>query len=350
MTKLSPRPVPKPKAALRVLGAIRLSLLSELREDEFENLAALLEQDPLFKKLRDRGVIRNARLPNAGWAYRFDALEADKFPGANGTGYSEFLADNRGLLDVVRGIGPRLFERYFLYREHSLPPEELAEACGITPGLARDLERFVDSWRVIALTAAPRGRGPEAPAHSRVASVRREGRRFELDYASLAVARGVYALDRTRLESLRERGDLDSRDRGRLDRLLRTVELLNERKSSLHRVLEHVLAKQRAFLLAEDPGKLLPFSQKEAASDLDMPASRVCRLLARRSLLLPWGEEQPLKFLFPSRRTVGRRWVRALLATRPGSTDEELRRMIQRRYGINVSRRTVNLYAQGSRR
>ena len=91
-----------------------------------------------------------------------------------------------------------------------------------------------------------------------------------------------------------------------------------------------------------------PLSQRAFAAGLRLSPSTISRLIAGRSLKTPDMSEVPLRDFFPSKKEYIIDRIRKIMA-RPGAARRRLSdRLIAcgllERFGIKVSRRTVNLY------
>lgn len=148
-----------------------------------------------------------------------------------------------------------------------------------------------------------------------------------------------------RLESWKKERKPDASDRKRLRHLLKKIELLNMRQDTLFQILSRVTTTQAAFLRSRKDHRRRPLSLRELARRLGVAPSTVSRAVGARSVILPWGEEVPLKSLLTGQRVV----VLSILAQwkeagemGPKVTDEKLMHRLAEEAGVSVSRRTVN--------
>lgn len=77
-----------------------------------------------------------------------------------------------------------------------------------------------------------------------------------------------------------------------------------------------------------------------------MAPSVLNRLISNKSVRLPWGLEAPLKALIPSAKTLLRDRLHDLALSHPGSSDENLRKLMERLHGARLSRRSIAQYRQ----
>ena len=88
-------------------------------------------------------------------------------------------------------------------------------------------------------------------------------------------------------------------------------------------------------------------SQRTLASQIGISHSSVSRIINRKTLKMPWGSEIPLKDFFLSRKKFLIDKVSdILLKYGKGDklTDREIGDILNRKYGLKISRRSVNLY------
>ena len=86
-------------------------------------------------------------------------------------------------------------------------------------------------------------------------------------------------------------------------------------------------------------------TQKELSKESGTSMSIISRSIRYKSVEVPWREELPLKFFFPTLKEVRMRMLQSLLEEEGElRSDEEIRRHLEKRYGIYLSRRTVSKY------
>jgi RNA polymerase sigma-54 factor len=145
-------------------------------------------------------------------------------------------------------------------------------------------------------------------------------------------------------KSRRMLASLPAAEARRLEGFLRELGLLDRRKSTLYRVLEALIETQEPFFVSGDPDQRRPLTQRELSDKLDISPSVLNRLISNKSVQLPWGLEAPMKTLVPSRKSLIRDRLHDLVRQYPASTDEELGRKIDRRYGVRLSLRSIAQY------
>ena len=157
----------------------------------------------------------------------------------------------------------------------------------------------------------------------------------------------------------------ESADKERTDirRLLNKLRRINTRNLIIHETLKGVVEYQRDYFTSNDEFNLTPLTRAELARfisdskngnrgfDFAIDASRISRTIRGLSIINPSGQEIPLNFLFPSRRDMVKRCIKAVLnqekedigggQIKKPYTDQELSRRISESYGLLTTRREV---------
>jgi hypothetical protein len=332
----------------------RQALLLEATEPQFARIVHDLETDPLFRKLAfahslENRAIRLHRPWRASFSPAFLELKDDLLAGRGDAApdVESWVAENRGIVLLIRQIPPDLFRECFLEGK-PLPAADIAARCGLDLSCTVAVMEFVNLLAMSEPATTDATTPGDGPASCRViASVIREGAAFEIRFASPHWSRGLYEIDYTKISALRRQGLLTDEENVRLRALIQSLEILNQRKSSLFRVLEGILSTQRAWFEAEGKSGFRPQRQKDLASVLGIHASLVSRALAGRSLRAPWGEEIPLKDFFPMEKrhaTLPDRLRRILREKGKPLGDRQIALRLTREYGEPVAPRTVARY------
>jgi len=129
-----------------------------------------------------------------------------------------------------------------------------------------------------------------------------------------------------------------------MERIIRRVELLAFRQTTLYRVLEYLIEAQADFLATGDPSRRIPLTQREVAGRLNIAPSVLNKLIANKSVELPWSLEAPLKTMLPSRKAVMRERLCDLALKLPEAGDDTLREELKKLAGASLSRTTIIQY------
>jgi len=130
------------------------------------------------------------------------------------------------------------------------------------------------------------------------------------------------------------------------------LELLNERRRRIEKVINFIIEYQRDFLINSE-GRLKPISQTEAARRLNIPVSTLHRIITGKYVSTPRGIFE-LKFFFPrglrtkKGKTFDRDEVKRIIKElidneNPDSplSDGEIRKILKFEKGIDITRREV---------
>jgi hypothetical protein len=325
---------------LAVFGRMRMAEWIEMPEREFAREIALLERDALFLKLRD-GAVRRQRWPRARFAGIGALNEAVTSGGGERVRVEERLEAGGAVMDKIRALGAEAFERYFLYAEEALPLAEIARRSGVSPEDAAAIRDFLlevgAEAEFSSLPKASAGLGAYCVARLGV-----EDGEASFEFFSPHWARGLYQIRYDLLETMKDSGQLDAEEQKRLPGLLKRLETVNLRQSTMFRVLETLAKVQSGFLTTRRDDAKKPVSLRMLARRLDLAPSTVSRALSGRTVRLPWDKEVPLIELLPGRRRQLRLILGRWLEEDASPTDAALAARLKKEFGIAVSRRTVN--------
>ncbi|MDT8287601.1 MAG: hypothetical protein RQ748_10855 [Elusimicrobiales bacterium] len=332
-------------ARVSLEATLRAARMMAAGEDEFLALERAVEEDPLFKKLiRPPGgaspAVRRRRQGGVNFAWsRALGQELSADPGDIPAG--GLLEGREAVLTLIKRMGPGNFEKYFLSDE-AVPSAEAAAACGLAPAEFAEVRAFTASF--LAAHERLQLRSVSRP-FAAVAAVVAGPRGPEISYLSSRYARGTYDVDLAALRGLGTSGLISAAEKKRLRPLLAALRSLNSKKRGLTLLLPALAERQADFLLGRIPSPR-PLSMTDLAADLGMSAGSVSRLAAGRSLLMPSGEEIALRALFSGKgaRSIDR--IRDILIQKGGDrlTDDEVTVRLREKYGLKLSRRTVNHY------
>ncbi|MBI5244715.1 MAG: hypothetical protein HY922_13685 [Elusimicrobia bacterium] len=317
-------------------GRLKLAHLLEMPEAELERLVQSLEKQPVFKLLKSSGVLRVTPFPKAfftarrfaGWGLR-----------TSSEGLPDLLDGNCELARLMQRIGVERFEACFL-KEEKLSDSERARRCGISAQDAKRLREFMDRAFIRAEFERPAPL-PEK-VFSAVAGIEIQDGRPVLGFFNREIWRGRYCVEAGRLAVfLRSQS---ARQAERAQALLRRLEFLDQRKTTLYRALEALIEAQAGYLKTGEPSRRQPLTQRALATALDADPSALNRLISNKSIQLPWGLEAPIKALVPSAKTLALDRLYDLACANPSMSDEGLRKEMAERHNVHLSRRSIAQY------
>lgn len=319
-------------------AGMKLARLLEMPEADFEKRVRELESEAFFRDLLATRVVSIAPYANTGFGAR-------RFGGWGLSTASDGLAgvlDGQGeLAQLLQRVGQERFEECFL-RDEGMADLDCAKRCGISMDDAMRLRELVNKLYVQAefddgqATAAP------SKTYSTVAGVAMDGKRPMLAFFNREIWKGRYQIDEKRRDQVA--ADLAPQEARRLEKFLRELELLDRRKTTLYRVLEVLVQEQTDYFASGDLTTRRALTQREVCQKLDVDASVLNRLIANKSIELPWGLEAPLKSLLPSRKSLLRDRLYDLIQEHPTATDVELGRRLHRLYGVKLGWRSIAQY------
>ena len=333
---------------LAVLGRLRMADWIEMPEREFAREVEKVEKDPLFRKLYFGApglpsAIRRLRWPGAKLAAGFYDLDASRLASGERVDVEGRLDARADVMPLIRRMGQQAFERYFLHAEEAVTLPEIARRTGLTEAEVGRVHELLLEIGAQAEFAGPAEPAAAVKGSTCLARLTGDGEgKPAFEFVAPYWARGRYQVRYDDLESWKASGTLDGAERKRLRHLLKKLETLNLRQSTIFRILESSAKIQAGFLRSRRAEDMRPVSLRLLARRLQLAPSTVSRALAKRTIKLPWGAEVPMIALVPGQRHVLKDVLRLWLSDGRQATDLELARRLKKERGIDVSRRTVN--------
>jgi len=317
---------------------MRLARLLEMPEAEFQARVQEIERSPVFERLRALGAVKIESYEGArfaarrfgGWGLR---TSSENLPGA--------LDADSVPVRLIQRVGQVRFEQFFL-REARHNDQDRASACDLSIAEARILREFVDKLYIQEEFHSPADSAAPAKTFSSVAGVEIADGKPVLAFFNREIWKGRYCVDPQKWSQMKEA--LSPAERTRAESLLRQIEYLDRRKSTLFRTLEEMLRVQADFFLSGESGRRKVLSQKALADRLDVSPSVLNRLISNKSIQLPWGLEAPMRTLVPSAKTLLRDRLYDIAVAEPNATDVILSRKLEAAAGTRLSRRSIAKY------
>lgn len=122
---------------------------------------------------------------------------------------------------------------------------------------------------------------------------------------------------------------------------------LQDRASILQRLAGSIVSEQESYFRSEQEENLLPITQSQLASFLQVHESTVSRAVAEKFVQLPSGRVVPLSFFFDRALSVRKLVANVVASEDPASpySDQEISDIL-RRQGVVLARRTVMKYRE----
>ncbi len=332
---------------LAILGRLRMADWIEMPEREFATQVQRVEKDPLFQKLYFGApglpsAIRRRRWPGGRLSSSFYDVDESRVSSGERVDVEGRLDAHQDVLPLIRKMGRQDFERYFLHAEEAVPMPEIAKRTGLPESEIRRVNELLLEIGAQAEFAGAPKTAPGARGSTCLARLTLEAGKPAFEFVAPYWARGLYQVRYDDLESWKTSGLLSGEERRRLRHLLKRLETLNLRQSTIFRILESLGVIQADFLRTRKAEDMRPVSLRLLARRLQLAPSTVSRALSHRSLRLPWGPETPMISLVPGQRHVLKDILGLWLAEQTVQTDAALARRLKQERGIDVSRRTVN--------
>jgi hypothetical protein len=268
--------------------------------------------------------------------------------GASGFDLGRTLAEHAEGVDVLRRLGFERAKTLLKSEDHAERMLRL-ESWGVDAESSRLLQALLEHLSIFGAMASLADM-MQLPVASCALMARFEpGAEGGFDIVPLVsyLRTERYVIEYERITEARRSGAFTADEARRLPSLLGDVEAINYRGDNLHKILCAVADAQSRFLHSRREADLEPLTQLDLAQSTGVHPSAVCRTVAGRSILTPWGEERPLAAFFPGRRKRNAQAVAAVLSEEPRLSDREVAQRLQERFGYRISRRSAALYRSG---
>lgn len=333
-------------AILNIPEAEFAKLITEIEKDDFMQ-KLLRPENPSFKILSKKRYL-NTRISSGFYEMDEGRLRAS----AGGVDVESLLAIHKGMTDNILRIGRKNFEKHFLYREGRETLEEAAQACGISAQEARDISSLLLDISIQSEFFHPSSLPADGGVHyALVASINIEKGKPVINYLSPHMASGRYMINHERLHALKK--TLSRDEKIKLREVLSKIEWINLRQDTLQKSINAWAVRQDAYLRSGEPSTQASYTQKNLSEEINLAPSTVSRCIFGKSVILPWGDEKPLKDIFFSKKgtaiqRIGEILSKLSMSEREKISDERLSRMLFDKYRIMASRRSVNLYRRSA--
>jgi len=274
--------------------------LLEMPEEEFNRLIIEIEQSPLFRKLYQKEkLIHYQRFPRTDISSHFYLLKEELVADKGSLDIESLLLNKEHIVRQIQKLGLEKFKRYFLFPASGMTLEEIATECDLEVSEVQKINNLIDEFSIMSEFYHPSNVISGGIRYSKVASVEKDEKGFVIGYFSASFARGRYAIDHERFEELKAASAFAEAEVKEARQLFKRLELINSRKDTLSQILQSLIDKQALYLESGDLKSLLPLSQRKLARKIGFAPSSVSRAISGKSIETPWGEEKPLKDLFP---------------------------------------------------
>jgi len=350
----APRLELRPKLSLKtkLIARIRLSQLFTLPEDEFKKMIKEVETDKSFKQLMHKWrVVGYKKFLDTDVRSRALEVIEEITPAQETVDVETLLAVYPDAIPVIKKIGAEEFNKFLHDTGMGVP--DIIRKYDLSGQEAKVFTQFIDKFEIEKQTMKETATTPMAKRSFIIAYIEKRDNDFficpasEKDY----LAKGRYFINGEKFDRLVEEGQITHKQARKLKKLMRRLQLINHRTTTIYQILYQIKNFQRAYLETGIPKNLVPLTQQRIADELGVHPSTICRTIAEKSIVTPQGKEKSIKFFFPSLKHRVANLIKEIveeendllrmnLLRRPYS-DEALRAKIFHKSNIQVSRRFI---------
>ncbi|MCK4533592.1 hypothetical protein KAU39_07360 [bacterium] len=337
----------KTKLRNKLIAAIKLTNFIDFPEIEFSKFIKNVENDPLFKKLKIKKLISYQRLVKAGLSSNFLQLKEEISVSNSKVDLESLLKNKEKIIQIIRELGITKFKQYFLYDNINLSLQEISRKTGLVISKIKKINSLINEISIHSEFHHPSLIGSGGKKHYfRIASIEKTGENsFIIGYFVPDYVKGKYLISYEKIKEAKKSNFFSKEEIEKTDKLLKDLNLINIRKTTIHQVIQSGIEIQSDYLCSEDIENLISFTQRDLSAKLKISSSLICRLIGNKSIVLPWGEEKPLKDFFPSKKKIIKILVKKITNNKKAHyTDEKIKNKLKNEFAVNISRRSVNVY------
>ncbi|OGR57108.1 MAG: hypothetical protein A3I11_08650 [Elusimicrobia bacterium RIFCSPLOWO2_02_FULL_39_32] len=332
-------------------GKVQLATILTTNPRDFAKLIKEIEDSSIFKKLFSTPsssrfkVIQRRNFSHAKLSTQFYELDENLPASRSQDSVEKILDSKKNLIELIKKIGEKNFEKYFLYSNGEAKEDEIERECGISSKEIGKINDLVNQVFVEEETlSGSKSFAPEKYFTKVAQIIPEENQNFFIAFYSPRMAQGIYQVNHEKLKELKENRLLSREEKKELHSLLSKISLVNLMKNSLYLLLLKIIERQKNYFLNENSENLNILTQKELAKEIGISQSTLSRLISSRSLDSPSGQETPLSFFFNSRKDWVKKRLKNILQNEIRLTDSQIGDIIKKNYAIHLSRRTINQY------
>lgn len=324
---------------------VKLANYLSLKEEDVVNLITNLEQTEEFQKLVSLKIVSRTYFPKSvsvKTVYQYDDTITSSVYDTTAE-ILDVVAQNPDVVKLIRKIGQENYKKFFLsYETYSF--KEIAEQLKISVDEVKQIFEFTNNVLIYSELQYPVEHKIPEKKYIKIAKICYYKQQPVIVYYTPAMLRGQYVINYEKLHQTIDK--IPRSERTKIKKLIRELELLNIRKTTLHRILETIAIVQKEFLLTDSFERRRVLTQKKLAEIIGVNPSAVCRIIKDKVICGPTGKEYKLTTLIPTKKEVMTSVIKDLLykMRKRKITDEKLRKIIYDTTGIILPRRTVNYY------
>jgi DNA-directed RNA polymerase specialized sigma54-like protein len=352
MSPVEVRQIQQVKQVPGLVNKIEIVKFVQLSEEEFAILIKEIEEAPLFKKIaftndKRMKVVTRERFPKSDFSKEIYELKEEIAIDKSVFDIKSVLANHKKTVILIKKMGIRKFEKYFLYNESMIPAKEISIKCNLSIKEIEKINKLINDFSIHNEFFCPTSIDHVSDiSYTKVASIQENNNGdFIFAFFSPYFVRGRYEINYERLSELKRENAFSSEEKKYLNKLLHDLKLINNRKSTIYKVIEGVVEVQKEYLKSRDEEDLISFKQKDLASRINIDTGLVSRAIYGRSIVMPWGEEKPIKYLLPNEKRIRKDLIKNIISKEKSTlTDDEIRFNLQKKYGFKISRRSISDY------
>jgi len=346
--KLNLKLKPVVKLQLKPYLVVKLSQYLSLREENVVREILEIEQEEEFQKLVSLKIIsrrpfqRISFLNKENYEY-FDEITPSPFEDSE---IYSIIRQQPDIVELIRKIGEANYKKFFLgYEDYTF--EQIAEELSISIEDVKKIFNFTNSILIYSELQTSSEIIPSTipeKKYIRIAKIKFVKQQPVIIYLVPSMLRGEYVINYDQLQ--RTIPSFSREERKKIKELIKKLEMLNIRKTTLHKIIETLVSRQKEFLLTELPEKRKILTQKELAKIINVDPSAVCRLIKDKTIIAPSGREYKLTVFLPNKKEIMVEIVKEILSEKKNKdiSDNELCEIIFERTGYRIPRRTINYY------
>ncbi len=331
----------------KLIAAMKLTNFIDFPEIEFSKFIKNVENDPLFKKLKIKKLISYQRLVKASLSSNFLQLKEEISVNNSKVDLELLLKGKEKIIRIIRELGITKFKQYFLYGDINLPLQEISRKTGLVISRIKKINDLINEISIHSEFHHPSLIGSGEKKHYfKIASIEKtEENSFIIGYFVPNYVRGKYLISYEKIKEAKKSNFFSREEIEKIDKLLKDLNLINIRKKTIHQIIQSAIEVQSDYLCSEDIENLISFTQRNLSAKLKINPGLLCRLIANKSIVMPWGEEKPLKDFFANKKKIRKILVKKIINNeKEHYTDEEIKNKLKNKFAINISRRSVNVY------
>jgi len=318
------------------LKTVKAASFIEMGEDEIANLIEEIKNSRLFKLLKAYGAIKT----NGFKKYNISNNSVENLPSVgNEDSDISYLFENEETLNLIKKMGAEKFKKYFL--DGGFGEAEIEKQLKISKQDIIKIKDIVSKVFVKEEFSKTNAKKTDFRPNYCVAEIKIEGGKILPCFYNKNIWKDGFEIDKQKLkEYIKISGDKEDE----IKEIIEKISLIEYKKSSLVSLIEYLIKEQKKFLIFENYDFLNVLTQKKAAKNIGVCESVLNRLISNRSLKLNSGIIIPIKNLFPSSKKINKNRFKKIFSENKNLTDNELSDLFNKKYGLKLSRRTINQY------